>query len=642
MTSDQANQALDLEPKNSFGRAYWMCNTIEMFERLAYFGIRAVVPIYIMQATEPGGLHLTALHKGWIYAWWAILQSWLPMFTGGIADRYGYKRVLLGSILTNIVGYIMMAYTHSYEGFFAGILVLATGTAFFKPALQGTIAQSLTKDNSSLGWGIFYWVVNIGAASAPIVANIVLGKPHSAEGWQNLFLFSAAFTACNLFLLLTFKDVPSGADKSKSLVEVFTATVENIWPYWFVGGRFDPVRYIPGLSIAFGGLALVTWGPLDAYLGDHQWQVGVAMLLFGTGLAVWLRGGTFTLQLRLPAFLLIMSCFWMMMYQLWDLHPNFIEDWVDSSSVVAWLPTDLPVIDGWREYGDRGLERVPQQIILTFYNALLIIILIIPMSWLVRKMRTLSAMLIGMSIATAGVLVAGTASTGWIVILGITCFSFGEMLTGPKKNEYLGLIAPKGKKGLYLGYVNIPIGIGVGLGSIIAGVVYDNYGEKAGLALKELASKPAIVADAARGADWSDAIEKIPALLQIDRGEAMSIVEDEMGVDTTTAQKRLRDVFRYDKGQIANLALLWVAQEQPGASATAALSIKELEEIAQRKRIEALDIVRDEYVNKDKAPSAHQTDSEVIQQLWTRYGDDPDVLNNLALGVPGPGHAARS
>ena len=82
------------EPKPAFGRTYWMLNSIEMFERLSYFGIRAVVPLYIMQATEPGGLHLTAMHKGTIYAWWAVFQSFLPIVTGGIADRYGYKRVL--------------------------------------------------------------------------------------------------------------------------------------------------------------------------------------------------------------------------------------------------------------------------------------------------------------------------------------------------------------------------------------------------------------------------------------------------------------------------------------------------------------------------------------------------------------------
>jgi dipeptide/tripeptide permease len=151
--------------RRHFSPTFWMLNIIEMWERLAYYVLRPVAPIYIMQATEPGGLHLTAAHKGTIYAWWAIFQSLLPMVTGGFADRYGYKRTLFFSFTLNIAGYLMMAFFPSYWGFFGGIIVLATGTAFFKPALQGTLAHTLNKASASLGWGIFYWIVNVARSS---------------------------------------------------------------------------------------------------------------------------------------------------------------------------------------------------------------------------------------------------------------------------------------------------------------------------------------------------------------------------------------------------------------------------------------------------------------------------------------------
>ena len=86
-------------------------------------------------------------------------------------------------------------------------------------------------------------------------------------------------------------------------------------------------------------------------------------------------------------------------------------------------------------------------------------------------------------------LVAGLTNLGGIFLLGVVGFSLGEMLTGPKKNEYLGLIAPPGKKGLYLGYVNIPVGIGGLVGSKLQGFVYGNWGEKAVLAQKYLATE---------------------------------------------------------------------------------------------------------------------------------------------------------
>ncbi len=663
--ADTATNAPPHDEGKVFGWTFWMLNSIEAFERLAYFGIRAVVPIYIMQATKPGGLHLTAVHKGVIYAWWAIFQSWLPMFTGGFADRLGYKRTLAGAISMNIVGYIMMAFLHDYAGFFAGIIVLAIGTSFFKPALQGSLAQKLHKDNASMGWGIFYWVVNIGAFCAPFVATLILGKPHSAEGWRNLFLASAGFTACNLLILFTFKDVPSGADKTRNMGQVFAETVENICPFWFRGGSLHVPRFTMGLILIVIGLALAII-PEFAALAGLQGALGGTLCFLGVLLMLWLEGGDFTWQLRLPAFILIMSCFWMMMYQLWDLHPNFIEDWIDSSALAAHVP-----FDSWWEYGDRGLIRVPQQILLSL-NAGLIILLVIPLSWLVRRMRTLSAMLIGMTVATGGVLVAGLATTGIILLVGVTFFSFGEMLTGPKKNQYLGLIAPPGKKGLYLGYVNIPIGLGVGLGSLIAGYVYDAYGEKATLALKELGANPRLAARAVQACDWSDELAMLPQLANVPRTEALDRAAEHLGVEPATAADRLRAAFRYDVGQIQNLSLLHLAlhpdNETEGASEAALERLrKELEEdknaerpevaalrarldddasglavsglagvidllpaMVGRGRTEVLGIVQDR-MNQGRPADEQLSFGQVIDALWNRYGEDPDVLANLAL-----------
>ncbi len=566
---DQAEAAEATSRKGmGFGQSYYMLNSIEAFERLAYFGIRAVVPIYIMQATEPGGLHLTALDKGWIYMWWALFQSFLPIVTGGYADRYGYKRVLGFAISANVVGYLMMAFLRGYYGFFAGILVLATGTAFFKPSLQGSLAQNLTKDNSSLGWGIFYWVVNVGAFAAPFLATIILGRPHSAEGWRNLFLASAGYTSVNLLLLFTFKDVPSGASKTEGAWQVMSRTLRNI------------------------------------------------------------------LDVRLLIWLAIMSCFWLMMYQLWDLHPNFIEDWIDSAAVAESAP-----FESWREYGDRGLLRVPQQILLNL-NAGLIIILILPISWLVRRMRTLSAMLIGMTVATVGILVAGLTNNGWVLLLGILFFSLGEMLTGPKKNEYLGLIAPPGKKAMYLGYVNIPIGVGVGIGSLIAGYVYDQYGEKATLALKYLGEQPQLVAKAARSADWSDALDRVVSVGGVERSRALALASKSLGVESSRAADRLVETYRYDRGQITNLALQYLAlHPEFRAEAQAAVDdgatlneetvarwVGKLPKAIGVNRSEALERVR--FLMSKKAAIQ---ETAVVDELWATYGRQPENLVNLAL-----------
>ena len=127
---------------------------MEMWERLAYYGTRVVLPIYIAQADEPGGLHFTQSDKGTIYAWWAVVASGVPMLSGGFADRYGYKKLIAISATLNITAFLLMANMRTYAGFFTACLTLALGTALFKPGLQGTLAQSMSKTNSSVGWGL--------------------------------------------------------------------------------------------------------------------------------------------------------------------------------------------------------------------------------------------------------------------------------------------------------------------------------------------------------------------------------------------------------------------------------------------------------------------------------------------------------
>src|SRR3989442_9833066 len=85
-------------------RAFWMVNVMEMLERLAYYGVRVVIPIYIAQADEINGLHFTQSQKGTIFLWWALFQSLTPMFSGGFADRYGYKKTIATSICIKICG----------------------------------------------------------------------------------------------------------------------------------------------------------------------------------------------------------------------------------------------------------------------------------------------------------------------------------------------------------------------------------------------------------------------------------------------------------------------------------------------------------------------------------------------------------
>jgi dipeptide/tripeptide permease len=390
-------------------RPFWMCCVMEMWERLAYYGTRVVVPIYIAQADEPGGLHFTQAQKGTIYAWWALVQSLVPMVSGGIADRYGYKKMLVFYGVVNVTAFVLMGTQRSFWPFFFACLLLGFGTGFFKPALQGTLAQSTSPATQSLAWGLFYWLVNVGAGIGPPFAGQL-----RAHGWPFVFFGCAAITSLNFVMLLTYPAVPSGSDTKRSFVRVVRDTVVNL---------------------------------LDWKL------VGVIALFSGI---------------------------WMMLYQLWDFMPNFYADWTDSTDLVR----RVPFPSSWLQTDARGVQ-LKQENALNL-NAILIVLFVVPASYLVRKIPVLRAITIGTMIATVGTLVFGTSTSVWFVFLGIALFSAGEMLTGPKKSEYFASIAGPGKKALYLGYVNIPIAIGQAAGAKIVGALYGANGEKATLALRYL------------------------------------------------------------------------------------------------------------------------------------------------------------
>ncbi|MCK5520742.1 MAG: MFS transporter, partial [Candidatus Marinimicrobia bacterium] len=117
-------------------------------------------------------------------------------------------------------------------------------------------------------------------------------------------------------------------------------------------------------------------------------------------------------------------------------------------------------------------------------NAGLIVIFVVFVSWLVSKLRRVTAIFIGIAIASVGLIAAGFTMNGWFVLMGIAMFSVGEMLASPKMNEYLGVIAPPGEKALYMGYANIPLAVGWGYGSLMGGKIYDQMGDKANLAIR--------------------------------------------------------------------------------------------------------------------------------------------------------------
>ncbi|MBQ8036203.1 MAG: MFS transporter, partial [Proteobacteria bacterium] len=88
--------------------AFWLANAQEAMERLAYFGIRAVLPLMMVSAGT-GGLGLSMFEKGIIYTVWALIQCLIPMVSGGFSESFGYKKSLIVAFTINAIGYVLMA-----------------------------------------------------------------------------------------------------------------------------------------------------------------------------------------------------------------------------------------------------------------------------------------------------------------------------------------------------------------------------------------------------------------------------------------------------------------------------------------------------------------------------------------------------
>jgi len=145
----------------------------------------------------------------------------LPILGGALADRYGYRRMLLVAFSLLATGYFAAGQMSSYATVFVALLVMATGAGLFKPIISGTIARTTDESNSAFGFGIYYWMINLGAFLAPLVVSYLKGF-----SWRYVFLASALYTGLMLLpTVFAFRDPPRPAN-TKSLRDTLKGAAE--------------------------------------------------------------------------------------------------------------------------------------------------------------------------------------------------------------------------------------------------------------------------------------------------------------------------------------------------------------------------------------------------------------------------------
>ncbi|MDR2811446.1 MAG: MFS transporter [Tannerellaceae bacterium] len=197
-----------MNPFRKFPRTFWIGNTLELFERWAWYGFFMLFANYLTGSSDLGGLEFSQSQKGLLMGVGTGILYFLPVLTGAIADHYGYKRVLFLSFIIYASAFLLLPLFSSFTGVFLMYLYLAVGAALFKPIIQATVAKTTTAETSSIGFGIFYMIVNVGAFFGPMVTMLFKSSSHL------IFYISAGIISLNLLLLPFYKE-PGRSENKK-------------------------------------------------------------------------------------------------------------------------------------------------------------------------------------------------------------------------------------------------------------------------------------------------------------------------------------------------------------------------------------------------------------------------------------------
>lgn len=200
--------------RSGFERPFWVANISEIFERLSYYGAFASLAVYLQEklnfSTEKTGT-LTGIFGGMVW--------FLAIFGGAIADRLGFRRALSLAYLILTCAYFLLGSIGAFWlapvrnavplSLFVGFILIlpALGISLVKPSVVGTTARASSEKVRSLGYSIYYTMVNIGGAAGPYVASWA----HRHLGVENVFRVAALSVFLMFFAVLFFFREPKQA-----------------------------------------------------------------------------------------------------------------------------------------------------------------------------------------------------------------------------------------------------------------------------------------------------------------------------------------------------------------------------------------------------------------------------------------------
>jgi predicted MFS family arabinose efflux permease len=290
----------------------------------------------------------------------------------------------------------------------------------------GTTARASKENVRSIGYSIYYTMVNIGGALGPYFASWA----HRHLGVENVYRVAALSVFAMFFVVLFFFREPRQAGDVPP--PSIAAVARN---FCVVLGNHRLV--LPVLAIAL--LLRIALSVFPTFgLPYWVWVLLLFFVLAGISRFMW--------------FLVIFTGYWIVFWQQYISLPGYIHGYISANADVE---------------------------IILVTDGLTVICLTLAINYLTRKIPAFPAVILGTVITSLSWLILAFRPTVWGAIVSLFVLALGEIIQAPRYYEYISRLAPAGQQGTYMGFAFLPIGIGSLIGGWFGGTLVHRFGEVA-------------------------------------------------------------------------------------------------------------------------------------------------------------------
>ncbi|RVU40115.1 MFS transporter [Rheinheimera riviphila] len=455
--------------RSPFPATFYVANTMEIFERLAWYGFFSLSSLYMTSPTSHGGLGFSDQERGLLQGMIPFLLYLLPVLTGALADRYGYRRMFLCSFALMAPSYYLLGQVETFWAFFLAFTAVAVGAACFKPVVVGTVGRCSDDSNRGLAFGVFYTMVNIGGFVGPLIAGYL-----RAISWDWVFVMSSIWILINFIpALFWYRDPVVNTADQRTVRQVLQEMLQVL-------GNGPVVCFLlllTGFFTAYNQLFIT----LPVYLRDYVDTRDLVHMLAAWSPALldyFAAVNIPQLAAALPAlatkFASLPAAEWQSLVLELAHHKILLPPAEMAAGLQALSQQQLNAEQLASQWAAEYRQINPEYIVNLGFAT--IVLAQIAISTFIQRWPAMPVLVVGTLVMAAGLLgcgLSGMLLVGGVTVVGaVVVFSCGEMIASPKSQEYVAAIAPRHQTAMYMGYYFVAMALGNLFAGLLSGFAY--------------------------------------------------------------------------------------------------------------------------------------------------------------------------